>query len=628
VEHRSPPKSIRPTIRPDRTPARTASPAETPQPNTSLKRVAGRSFETGRKRDKEKAMLTPEQRQTLRHRFRTDLFWAAREIVGMPVTETPHRKICDEFFFPIDPNKPFAEQTEIRERLLLGARGLLKSSLTRVFLLQLIVTWPDVRIGLLSSTNELAQMFVDGIKQEFFVVQNGAPSKFQRLFPEVVFPTEQKQFGESGIFINPARTRYQTVETLFSVGLRSSSSGIHSDLMIVDDPSSGKNSGPTASDETRARVTQDVRLAHALVDPTGYHLYLGTIYESEDCFSLLREDPDVRVVEAPAFTVKDSASAKRFEELNESDVSLLWEFDSTGCPRLDWSYLSKELRRDKLIFIGQYLVDSGNQNRITETLVRSHVLLPQDWASIDFNRPPDVTAAFDLGYLPDYKAANPNSRSRDYTAGAVGWRDKSQGTILADLIRGRWTGAQIAVEMAQLARKWRLDRIFIEDTYLSWLEPQIIAALRSFGCMTTAVAGIPRGNEPGLKMIRLNTIAAALHAENPEKSLWIAPRIAPEVMDRLLVELTKPKPGSSRFDDCADAVGHLLQQLERLAAQREHPDPQDSLQARFEGSLRNAMLREEIYGSRSWEPGEPIPEPRPTPFDINKVPPGQGWFIN
>lgn len=571
-------------------------------------------------------MLSPEQRKQLRARFQTDLFWACREILDIPICEDPHRRLIEAFYPTLDPTKPFEEQTDVKEALWLGSRGSLKSSIAKAFVVQVIVAFPDVRIGFLSSTDELACMMVDGIREEFFTIKNGVRSKFQRLFPEVVFPAEQKQFGESGTFVSPGRKKYNVVPTCFAVGLRVSSSSIHADALFYDDPSSGRNSGPSTSEEARAKVVSDVKLAHAIVDPGGLHRYLGTIYADDDVFSTLREDPDIRVVEMPAFTIKGQSASKKLEDLTEADVDrLAWEFDSNGRERLTWKFLAKELRRDAEIFRGQYLIDSGQRIKITEPLIRSHVLSPQMWADVQFRQPPEVVSAWDLGYLPDAAALNPNSRSRDWTASSCGWTDQSRRTIVSEIIRGRWTGAQIAVEMARQARRCSVNTIAIEDTYLSWLQPQIEDALRSMGCETTRVIGIPRSNEPGLKAIRLNVIAAALHAEEPQ-SLWFAPTVVvSDVWDRLVIELTKPKLGSNAHDDLRDSLGHLVQQLQRLAAQKDSPDPQAELQARFIGSLRNAELSEYVYGRRNWEPGEPIPEPQPEPPQII---PGQGWYIN
>src|SRR5882762_6911765 len=86
--------------------------------------------------------MTKEELAKLRYRARTDLYWLAKDILGMDaLNERVHRPIC-ETFVQKKPGKPLWEQSEIKERLILAPRGHFKTSLDEADIIQWILLDP------------------------------------------------------------------------------------------------------------------------------------------------------------------------------------------------------------------------------------------------------------------------------------------------------------------------------------------------------------------------------------------------------------------------------------------------------------------------------------------------------
>src|SRR5882762_5979366 len=145
--------------------------------------------------------MTKEELAKLRYRARTDLYWLAKDILGMDaLNERVHRPIC-ETFVQKKPGKPLWEQSEIKERLILAPRGHFKTSLDEADIIQWILLDPNIRILVQSGKSEVAESMVRNIKQHF-----QTNDKLRALFPTHC-PPQNQEFGNLSEFTCPARDR-------------------------------------------------------------------------------------------------------------------------------------------------------------------------------------------------------------------------------------------------------------------------------------------------------------------------------------------------------------------------------------------------------------------------------------
>lgn len=141
----------------------------------------------------------------MRRLCQTNLWYLARHVIGNDwLSERVHKPIC-EFFVQKNPDKPFGQQEDIHERMLLMPRGTLKSTLNVIDTVQWILTFRDIVIIILTAADDLATAFVDEVKNYFVCEQddNGKwenPTLLQALFPEHCVTDKAKDKGVSGKF--------------------------------------------------------------------------------------------------------------------------------------------------------------------------------------------------------------------------------------------------------------------------------------------------------------------------------------------------------------------------------------------------------------------------------------------
>ena len=575
-------------------------------------------------------MFSFEQWLALRKRCVEDLFFLASDVLGMSLIEM-HRQVTD-FTVRKKRRVPISDLSPVKRRLVLCSRGLYKSSIISVAeSIQWLLFDPNLRVGIDADALDLSTGLVEQVKQRFalnFDLQgNPVPTLLQILWPE--YCAKESALGPVGEMWSPARTNHALKEpNVFAISLGKATSGTHCEILYLDDAESNQNSGVTASEEQRQSVYQQIQADEMLADH--YTTILGTPHSDADAYTRI-EDDGTATLRIPAWELRPSGIGKKAHELLPEDVDLNFEYDSNGVLRLPFDKLIREARSDWDFFSKNRLVSCGPNLRITEALVRQHILPAQVWEPLMW-RPREVVACWDLAYLSNTASASPHSRSRDWNVGCCGSFDENAGVLVQDIQRGRWTATEIAQAMTLQCMRHRVGIVLVEDTYLDWIMPTLRAALQSAGCHTVRIAGITRSSEPGLKQQRLTTIASALHDERRESSIWFSPQIPPDIMDVVVRELTKARIGSNQHDDVRDSLGHLLQQLQQRknANAIGEDDPQATMQERFQKALENAQLSEHVYGKRSWDLGDPPPpprEPEPEPFDINKIPPGS-IFIN
>lgn len=187
-----------------------------------------------------------------------------------------------------EPN-PLFDLSEMKNRLVLWARGHFKTSAVVLKIVQLVLCYPDIRILLMQSTVKNSRGLLREVKSHF----NGQNqmSKLPTLFPE--FCNTDTRMGTAEGFVSPARKRTHLKE--WTVGVASPKSvktGQHYDAMFADDLVNDQN---FRSREQQEKTIEDFKNYTPLIEPGGYKTVTGTRYTFADLYGhIIREDAERR----------------------------------------------------------------------------------------------------------------------------------------------------------------------------------------------------------------------------------------------------------------------------------------------------------------------------------------------
>jgi phage terminase large subunit-like protein len=505
-----------------------------------------------------------------------DLFWLCTQLLGLALLDTPdsfHRKLCTGFFIKKNPyNKArdwkdsvAKQDTGVKNRLLLYPRGTFKSSLTLADVIQWILCFPNIRVLYMTAEENLAVDFVRQIKSYFQVpcdkdkktdkwVPNQKITQFQMLYWAHCVPANKKE--DERQFLSPARTEQQVQPTVLAISLGMSTAGIHGDVGVHDDCVSNKNSGPKATPENRKTVADEIKSARPLIDLYGYRFYVGTNWNEADAYEVIQEAmPDLRVEKAAAWTVKPGSRKKKINELTEDDVDLLFPADGNGVPRLTFKALMDEYKVDSYIFSCQYLLNPQASKivKFTEQMLRKQI--------ISHDQFPQPGSYFIAQFWDFAKTANADSdRSCGMTAQIATAGHLAGRMFISEIVRGRFSKSELPFQLARMALRWRpVEKLGIEKSPgADFLENDI---LRAF-----AKVGYP--DAPSIEWVTLDTQKDAknVRAETSEtlmidNRVFFSDQIPKELMDEVIQEFVKFKPGSNRKDDSVDTLGHIARYL-------------------------------------------------------------------
>lgn len=411
-------------------------------------------------------MYSAEDVQYLRNKCKTDLFFLGKTILGKDFEEDPHMEMCDLFIHKsID--KEIKDQDKIKMRVVLYPRGSFKSTIDLVDAVQWILVNPDVRIFVLTAEKNLAEAFTEEVRN-YFVIRDNEPTEFQQLFPEYCISDKVKDAATQ--FTTPARTKFYREPTIWSNSINSSLPGWHCDILKCDDIVNNLNAVEPAQIE---KITRHFNFARKLVDPGGYVDVIGTPYNPDDLYAYIKKHENPKKLlwsSKPAWTVKKESKNKLEEDLREEDYELFFP------SRLTYEFLSDMQKSDPITFESQYLINPYATTRdfFSEKIIHSSIL---DWKNIPMNQL-TYYGMFDLAYGVDNKF-------NDETAGAVVGIDQQGRRYVLHVIHGRYSGSEIAFQVADLCRRYPLKMMAIEDTAgARWLSNEITRAMNQFNVNT------------------------------------------------------------------------------------------------------------------------------------------------
>ncbi len=162
--------------------------------------------------------------------------------------------------------------------MLLLPRGSLKTTVATIsYSIQCILQNPDVRILIASETLNQAIKFLSEIKGHF------ESQRFQSFYGDLRRGTGWK---ESEITVS-SRKQNRKEPTITTAGIDVTRTGMHYDLIIVDDCHSQKN---TTNSEQIEQVKSWYRLLLSMLEPQGRILTIGTRWDFNDLYATIQNE--------------------------------------------------------------------------------------------------------------------------------------------------------------------------------------------------------------------------------------------------------------------------------------------------------------------------------------------------
>ena len=361
------------------------------------------------------------------------------------ITEDVHHDAL-HFFPEIDANKT-VEELNIgikRRRSLMLPRNTYKTTMDLAYVVQLILHYYlTIAILIMSGSRELASAFVDQVASFFVKPYNRPDTLFQALFPELCIEKQRT----AGVFTAALRQNEPEIiePLLWSSSIESSTTGWHPDVLIGDDILNNRNSNNFTS---RQRITRAYKLSRKILKPTGIELMIGTPYGAGDIFNdqLLTARPgSYDRVFKPALRL---ISGQRLDPNGFPDEDEMELYFPTI---LSYDFLREEYEAEYASFMSQYLLDSYGSSEIV--FEEQEVMKVME----DADRLPMVGEHFLALRLPC------KSMGWDSVAGAVGLMHNNR-MYIVDTIHGKYKPSAMAKVIHNLARKYELHSVSIEDS--------------------------------------------------------------------------------------------------------------------------------------------------------------------
>lgn len=499
----------------------------------------------------------------------------------------------------------FAEYGEFDD-IQLDPRGTFKSTILNVRCVQVITAFPDISMAYLSAAGNLPESFVNAI-QARFLLQKGHPmTPFQEIWPEFCIAASK---AKSGDFTTPMRRTISPDPTMESTSIESSLSGKHPWWIIFDDVVDNRN---TANPTQIRKINKNVALSMYLRMRWSLVSFRGTRYSPIDAYgirlgvkdkkagkdSLKAAKPGrIKIMVRSAWTPKKGRDHLTTEELTESDVDLLFPEE------LPFSKLEKFRDDEMELFCAQMLNDP----------------LGAQHGTFDPARFAQATKPFEQMPIsgPTYIAWRfPFVDGQYYSAGAVGILDGFRLAIV-DVARGSWKPSRLAFKVVELAKKWNVTHIQIEDTpgarnFEQAIKASAVSQMWKLDIDWTDF--VREGVERASRVTRMEPLINATR-------LMFANHIGE--IDAVTEQFCQF--GMTDEKEIPEAVSLLIDKMPKIEANGPAEVPEDAMLA-FQ-RLKQAALRNRVYGLGEYahveaQQPEPQPAPKPNHFALDDIMPG------
>lgn len=502
------------------------------------------------------------------------------------ITEESHRALADAFVVK-DPAKSIAEQSRVKNRLILCPRGTLKTTFDVGDVVQWILCFPNIRVLFECAEKGLALGFVKEVTDIFKrpdAETSEDVSLFQQLFPDYSIPALESYTNH---FDCPLRTRKGREWTVMAGSLEASMSGWHYDVLCVDDSVTNENSHTL---DALTKTRKNFWINKKMLVSWGYLNLIGTRYHIDDLYGdFMRKAPEgtYDLVHRTAWALHAAAKNKALADLVADDVDLYYP------QMLPFEFLKTEALQDWQAFNSQYMNDpiAAMDVTFTEDLIRSHTI-PYDQVPGEGR----LVVAWDLAFS--------TKLGRDFSCAAIGLVDKDGRLFIVDLVRGRFNPTALGQEVALCFHKYNPYILEIEDTGgATWLDKYVQEAMARYGAQGR-ISWIPPLRQKNAKESRI----LALHTLLTQNRLWFSASLPH--YDHLLNEFIRYTGEQGGHDDIPDAISMLQKHLPQMVLQGQKNIAPNELVVK---TFRDKAMHELIYGIREAaqmpQPAQEMPAP-------------------
>lgn len=429
---------------------------------------------------------------------------------------------------------PLFELDAIKSRLILWSRGHFKTSAVALYIVNLILAYPDIRIVIMQATVKNTKGLLREIKSHFD--GNNERSKLPQIFPGHC--KTKSRLGTSDTFISPARKRTHLKEATVTVASpKSYKAGQHYDFEFFDDLVNEKN---YKNQQLQENLIEEFNHLTPLLEPGGYKTTTGTRYSFGDLYGYIikrdlgRNEWSISV--RNCWKDGDRKNGVLFPQVTSSDgrvlgftPELLDSIEKDGPVTFSFQYLNQPIAAGRALFTDEMLMRAcravGPEN------------YPLLGASVLF---------IDL--------ASSKSQRADNSVVVCG-RQADGVMYVCDIRSGQWDSTfTIANHVIDMVLKHRPSSVRIEGTaagkyFIDYLK--LIAAGKG---IVIPIEPIKVSNQPDAKDLRIGAIEGVLRTGKLCFLLGLPN----------WVELTKQfvqwQPGyRGRHDDEIDTIGLMVQ---------------------------------------------------------------------
>jgi hypothetical protein len=357
---------------------------------------------------------------------------------------------------PIDPSSlssdpvPLFDLPGVKSRLVLWSRGHFKTSAVALYIVNLILAYPDIRILLMQSTAKNTRGLLREIKSHF----NGENpnSKLGEVFPKWVKKDKRTgdlvRIGTADGFICPARERTLKEWTVSVAGSKTSKTGQHYDVMFFDDLVTDQN---FRNQELQEKLIEDFSHLTPLLEPGGFKTVTGTRYSFGDLYGwIIRNDAERREWSISVRTCwkdNDQRNGVLFPQKKTSDGRTIGYTEDL---------LLKIQKDDPATFSCQYLNQPliASQQLFTQPLLMGAV------------RPRDtrVEVGPAILFVDLHGGSQSSSNDVDNSTVLCGRQDLAGNMYVCDLKSDRFSILQLAHTILDMAIQYRPLKVLVEGT--------------------------------------------------------------------------------------------------------------------------------------------------------------------
>ena len=252
----------------------------------------------------------------LRKQAWNDLYIFSKYVCGKNLMEEqPHKELCDFLMHGLDTSSqldlkftPSITTPEINienypmqlNKLLMLPRGSFKSSIgSNTLVLWLLWHNPNLRVMIDSETLSNSKLYLAGIKD---MMENHKLLKIICTDEKGVYALEPNRktsggFTEDQMILLNRTSLGQKEPSIFCAGVDNARTGLHPDIIIMDDLVSERNVGTNVQ---LSKVKDHYKFSISLLEPGGLHLIIGTRYHMADLYGDLIDNKSFDTLIRPA----------------------------------------------------------------------------------------------------------------------------------------------------------------------------------------------------------------------------------------------------------------------------------------------------------------------------------------